>query len=223
MCSAPAVKGDTYYGLDRSDLADLILKTCTTRHARALDIGCGEGMLGDRLLREGYEEVWGVEPVAPVASAARARLTGVTCGTFPECIDELPGSFDLVIMADSLEHMAYPEVALEAVHAVLRPEGMLALSVPNVSHYSIIGALLRGEWTYTDAGLLDRTHLRFFTPSSLAAALRATGWLAVASRDNKLTLRRQHLLLTWLLRSVMPHTLVFQMLVVARDAHTGTE
>ena len=207
-----------YYTSARPELAELIL-SAGAAHGRVLDIGCGEGMLGQRLLGDGCQEVWGVEPVEAVAQSARSRLTGVTCGLFPECIDQLPGPFDLVIMADCLEHIACTEDSLEAVRTILSPGGKLALSVPNVSHYSVIEGLLRGEWDYADSGILDRTHLRFFTPSSLDKLLRAAAWCPITHSEVLHILPgRRGLPLTWALRRFLPHTLVFQMLVLAKDA-----
>jgi len=85
--------------------------------------------------------------------------------------------YDLIVLADVLEHLVDPWSALRRVHAQTASECRLLLSVPNVRHYKVLLPLLfRGEFRYTDAGIMDRTHLHFFTRDSLQEAVHECGW-----------------------------------------------
>jgi 2-polyprenyl-3-methyl-5-hydroxy-6-metoxy-1,4-benzoquinol methylase len=102
----------------------------------------------------------------------------VVTGFFPQDVGDLPeAGFDAVFMLDVLEHMPDPEAALREARPLLSGEGVLVASIPNVRHYDVWWPLVRhGTWTYTDTGLMDRTHLRWFTRSSIADLFDATGW-----------------------------------------------
>lgn len=141
--------------------------------ARALDVGAAEGHVARalRAARPGLE-LWAVEPDA----AARAALEGAADRVFAALDDVPPGpTFDLALLLDVLEHVVDPAALLAEVAARVRRGGLLLVSVPNVAHWSVRGALLAGEFPYSGRGLLDRTHLRFFTRRSLRALLAGAG------------------------------------------------
>jgi 2-polyprenyl-3-methyl-5-hydroxy-6-metoxy-1,4-benzoquinol methylase len=209
-----------YHAQEREDLVKFILANVGGR-GRVLDIGCAEGRFGSRLKRDGFAEVWGVEPYAPAAASAAEVLDRVIVGTFPECLPQIEGRFDMVVMADSLEHIADPWAALDAVSGVLATGGVLVLSVPNVSHISVVSKVLRGRWDYAESGHLDRTHLRFFTPSSLRAMLESEGYEIEAFRPSSSPRRWFQMPAVWLLSLVAPHMLVFQMYAIAHPAGSG--
>jgi predicted TPR repeat methyltransferase len=201
---------------DRPDLLAL-LDAHGARPGRVLDVGCGTGLLGEALLRRGAAEVWGVEVEPEVAAAAGERLTRVLRASFPT--RELAGErFDLVVFADVLEHMADPWSALAGVPSLLTDNGLVLLSVPNVSHYTVVWPLLAGRWRYEGFGLLDRDHLRFFTPASMRDLLRTNGLEVVAWRETRLARPRRYRPLEALLGLVAPHQLACQLLVLARTA-----
>ncbi|MCA1595979.1 MAG: glycosyltransferase, partial [Chloroflexi bacterium] len=112
-------------------------------------------------------------PLAPVTKVTTERRRGKTKREEPS---SGLGPFDCIIMADSLEHLRDPETAMRGLREWLTPDGCLVLSVPNVRHREVIQSLARGRWTYVDAGLLDRTHLRFFTRRDLEQALFRSGF-----------------------------------------------
>lgn len=85
-------------------------------------------------------------------------------------------SYDYIVIADVLEHLAFPQAVLVSCRKLLKPYGKLLLSVPNIAHAAVIGGLLRGEFNYTDEGLLDRTHIHFFTQKSLKQILTAANF-----------------------------------------------
>jgi 2-polyprenyl-3-methyl-5-hydroxy-6-metoxy-1,4-benzoquinol methylase len=141
---------------------------------RALDVGCSGGSLGAELLERGFSRVVGIEPMPEAAQQARTVLSDVVQGTLQDIDRSALGTFDLVVFADSLEHMLDPWTALSHARDLMNPQGALLLSVPNVSHWSVLWRALKlGRWDYKVEGLLDRTHLRFFTPGRTRLSCRS--------------------------------------------------
>lgn len=174
--SGTIADGVVKYDFDRAELLPLLPDSSRV----LLDVGCGSGAFG-RLLRSRRPgmELWAVEPDPASARAAADGFDHVLVGEFPH--DGLPsGRFDVVMCADVLEHMAAPEKALRAAMKAMAQGGVLVASVPNVRHWrAVVWPLLRhGTWTYTERGILDSTHLRFFTRRSICAFLSANGWSA---------------------------------------------
>jgi 2-polyprenyl-3-methyl-5-hydroxy-6-metoxy-1,4-benzoquinol methylase len=144
---------------------------------RVLDIGCGAGLLGEALKARQPVEVFGIEMVEPAACQARTRLDHVMIGNLEEMtLDFGPKEFDAIICADVLEHLRNPEHLLKQARGWLRPEGVLIASVPNVRHHTVVRSLLDGNWTYEPAGLLDQTHLRFFTRRDMDQLFQRAGF-----------------------------------------------
>lgn len=146
---------------------------------RVLDIGCGAGAFGAGLkaARPGLE-VWGVEPEAEAAARAAGVLDRVITGAAPAALAGLENHrFDCIVMNDIIEHVIDPDDLLTAVRPHLAPGGCLVASMPNVRHHATVADLaLRGRWEYTDEGILDRTHLRFYTRSSMVELFRRCGY-----------------------------------------------
>ena len=163
-----------YYHGERPEMMPFVPKDAK----RILEIGCGEGHFSELLARELNCETWGLELDPGAAAAARKRLNHVFQGDIYEQLSLIPKkNFNCVILNDVLEHLADTERALNACADALAPQGSLVLSVPNVRHFSTMYRyLFRGDWTYEDAGVLDRTHLRFFTVKSLTKTLQALGF-----------------------------------------------
>ena len=163
----------TYYRNTRPEVAAFLPPDA----ARVLEIGCGAGNF--RRNFTGPVEYWGVEPVPAIAAIAAGALDKVLVGTFRDVLASLPdGHFDLVVCNDVIEHMDDHDGFLEAIKGKMRPgRAWLVGSVPNVRYITNLYALLvRKDWQYVDAGILDRTHLRFFTRRSLERALLAHGY-----------------------------------------------
>ena len=132
----------------------------------------GGAVGGDIEGRCSEREVWGLEAVSSVASEAKMRLDHVIVGDV-EQIDTLPlpeRFFDCVTCGDVLEHLKDPERFLSRLRKHLAPGAHLIANVPNIAHWSVIVGLLKGEFRYEDKGLLDRTHLHFFTSGFLSRA-----------------------------------------------------
>ena len=149
-----------YFGHARPEVLALMPETVRV----VLDIGCGAGRLGEAIKARQPAEVVGIELNAAAAAAARRRLDQVFVGDVEGLDLPLPpGRFDAIICGDILEHLRDPDRLLRQARAWLAPGGSLIASIPNVRHRSVVRSVLEGNWTYESAGLLDRTHLRFFT------------------------------------------------------------
>ena len=163
----------TYYGHERPEVAGLV--PVAARYV--VDVGCAAGHLGAALKRaRPHVQVRGVEPTAGPAARARVVLDDVLEGGAE---DELPPSWpapDCVIFADVLEHLVDPWGTLRAWRARMTPGGTLVISLPNVGHRSVMGGLVRGAFRYVPAGVLDRTHLRFFTRASAIDLIEQAGF-----------------------------------------------
>ena len=152
-----------YYTSNREEM----LAFLPPQPKRLADIGCGEGMFGAAVkARFPGCEVWGVEPTEAGAAAA-TRYDRVINAPLDNAAELPDHYFDVVTMNDVLEHIPWPEPALAAAHRILKPDGMLVLSLPNVQFLvNVINLVKRNEWEYTDNGILDRTHFRFYTTKS---------------------------------------------------------
>lgn len=140
---------------------------------RLLDLGAAGGHLG-RAVRDRCAFLAGVEP-DPVPSAARAGYDDWrACGALEAGVWER--SFDVVVCGDVLEHMARPEELLARIRGWLREGGLLLASIPNVANVSVRVALLAGRFPYAERGILDRTHLRFYTRTTARRLIEHAGF-----------------------------------------------
>ncbi len=141
-----------------------------------LDVGCGEGHVAAALVERGCR-VWGIEIDPEAAVAARISCEAVVVGDVMGVSHESLGSrpFDVILLLDVLEHLVDPLVALRHVTAWLAPGGRVIVSIPNVAHAAVRLALLQGRFEYSETGLLDETHLRFFDRRSLGALIHDAG------------------------------------------------
>lgn len=151
------------------------------RDRRVLDLGCATGAVAKVLSKNGCDVV-GVEVDPEAAAMARQWCDEVIVGDLadPAALDPLVGrQFDVVLAGDVLEHLVEPEAVLRRVTPLLNRDGYLVTSVPNVAHGAVRLALMKGRFQYTEVGLLDRTHLRFYTLTSLTEMLAAGGFTGV--------------------------------------------
>ncbi|MGH7325319.1 MAG: class I SAM-dependent methyltransferase [Candidatus Rokuibacteriota bacterium] len=194
---------------------------------RLLDVGAADGLLSRPLTERG----WRVTAIEADPAAARKGATAcdrMIVADLNRDAPQLEGTFDAILYADILEHLIDPAAVLEMFNRHLAPGGLVVVSVPNVAHVWIRLGLLAGRFEYGDRGILDRTHLRFFTKRSLRTLLGKsglnvarftstpvplyqvlpprwhTGWLAAVHAASAWTARR------------LPRLLGYQFLVLAR-------
>jgi hypothetical protein len=155
--------------------------------AVVIEVGAGAGNFGAAYLSLNPQARYiGLELDESAALQAQGRLHTVIQGNVedPAALASLDAALDgvladVLIFGDVLEHLREPWSTLLALRARLRPGGVCVACIPNVSHWSLIQQQLQGRWDYADAGLLDRTHLRFFTLSSATAMFKSVGWEVV--------------------------------------------
>jgi 2-polyprenyl-3-methyl-5-hydroxy-6-metoxy-1,4-benzoquinol methylase len=171
-----ASKPDSYFNGAR---LDYVAALPANPAARILEIGCGTGATGAAALAAGKcASYHGVELCSAAAVIARTRLTDVVVGDVEQLDDSwTPGTFDVLILSEVLEHLADPWRVLRNVRRAMRPGSLVFASSPNVAHWRIITMLLRGDWGLTDRGTMDRTHLRWFTPVTYGQLFEACGFV----------------------------------------------
>lgn len=153
-------KPDSYYQNVRMDILPLVPEDASC----ILEIGCAAGGTGNELKKRGGVFVAGVEQDPEAARLAREVLDDVIEGNI-ETLD-LPyaeNSFDCILFADVLEHLIDPLTVLKKLRKYLKTEGTVIASLPNVQFHGVVHHLVEGNWTYQKEGILDETHLRFFT------------------------------------------------------------
>lgn len=165
-----------YHDHIRKELAPLL---CHAPRC-VLDVGCASGATS-AWLKEQYPDLvtYGVELNAQAAALAEKRLNKVFVQPAEQVVQNQlieAHSVDTVILADVLEHMENPWHLLESLHPVLAPDAQLLISLPNVRNLWLMDALANGSWTYQSEGLLDITHLRFFTLNEARRMLAQTGY-----------------------------------------------
>ena len=143
---------------------------------RVLDVGCSSGYLA-RPLSERGNTIFGLE-LDPVAAHAAEEFCELVLVGDVETMDLPlePGSFDVVLGGDVIEHLRDPAATLARLRPLLRPGGRVVLSTPNVANWAIRLSLLSGRWRYTDRGILDRSHTHLFTRATLAETLERAGY-----------------------------------------------
>ena len=162
-----------YYTTARPDMIQFLPR----KFSRVLEIGCSSGGFSQILLKRGAE-VWGVEPNKRAAEVARLTLTKVIDTTFEQASNQLPDLyFDLVVCNDVIEHMPDHDYFLQAIKSKMCEGAVLVGSLPNIRHItSLVKLLALKDFPYRNEGILDRTHLRFFTQKSIRRALQENGF-----------------------------------------------
>ena len=152
-----------YYNADRRELLPFLPKN----YSRVLEIGCGEALFTRQLKKE--SEIWGIEMVPDVAKVAKKHLNNLLVGTYFDTFSQLPDNyFDLIICNDVIEHMADHDQFFRTIKLKMTNGGHIVGSVPNMRHWrNLFNLLVFRDWKYANSGILDRTHLRFFTEKSL--------------------------------------------------------
>lgn len=208
-------KPESYFANARHDVVRILQ---TGPASSILELGCGAGGTGSAVLQAGKAGRYvGIELSPTAAAAASERLTEVLVGDV-QALDLAPleGSFDALVISEVLEHLTDPWTTLTRLRRCLRPGGHVYASSPNVAHWKVIRGLLGGRFQYEEKGVMDRTHLRWFTPASYDSLFRSAGFDIVELRPMT-PLRPKARMLNWLSGGRLRHLFMSQMMLIGRQ------
>ncbi|MBI2214583.1 MAG: class I SAM-dependent methyltransferase [Acidobacteria bacterium] len=182
---APVYHFKDFAGSSHRILIDMIRRSGV--RGRFLDLGAAGGEIGDTV-RSQFERTFAFEFDARRIPEIRRRFDhGVIADL--ERVHVLPKRCDAVLLADVIEHLRDPAILLRQVREALSPGGMVFLSVPNIANLTIRVGLLFGYFIYRDRGILDSTHLRFYTFDSLRAEIETAGFEIRELRGSSVPIR----------------------------------
>jgi spore maturation protein CgeB/Tfp pilus assembly protein PilF/cyclopropane fatty-acyl-phospholipid synthase-like methyltransferase len=224
-------KPENYYKNIRHDLIPLVPEDANC----ILEVGCAEGMTGNELKKRPNVFVAGIENNKAAAEMARKVLDDVIVGDIESMdIPYSPSAFDCIIFADVLEHLVNPLDVLKKMSKLLNNNGTVIISIPNVQFYGVVHQLVEGSWTYQKEGILDETHLRFFTFKEIEKLVKEAG-LSIQkieetldpqyenfSNDNHTTLKFGRLSIDGLTPEEIRRFFVFQYKIIAGKAVINT-
>ena len=166
-------KPDGYYNVPRKEMLDFLPKNAKT----ILEVGCADGTFAASLKNDNTE-VWGIELMEDQALKAEEKIDKVFAGPCEDNIDKLPDNyFDAIYCNDVLEHLVDPYMVIEKLHKKLTPNGKIISSIPNVRyHNTFMKVLFKKDWKYESYGVMDKTHLRFFTKKSIQRMYEEAGY-----------------------------------------------
>ncbi|HWC12054.1 MAG TPA: methyltransferase domain-containing protein [Acidimicrobiales bacterium] len=206
-----SLKYDTEIDLSNTNNSHTLMVELVGGNKTVLDIGCATGYLARALVGRGCV-VSGLERDPEAAAEAAPDLDKLVVGDVEsDDLAELfgPASYDVVVFGDVLEHLRDPLAALRSARAVLAPRGYVVASIPNIAHGSVRLALLQGRFDYRPIGLLDETHLRFFTRKSMERLFHLAGMAPVDVRRTTAGLFETHVVVD---QGTVPPELVEQLL-----------
>jgi 2-polyprenyl-3-methyl-5-hydroxy-6-metoxy-1,4-benzoquinol methylase len=170
-----AEKATGYFSGARHDMVAML---STGPSAHILEVGCGDGATGSVALAAGKAgHYFGIELMPEIAEHARTKLSEVITGDIEKLdLSAFEAKFDALIMSEVIEHFVDPWGTVARLFSCLKPGGEIIASSPNVAHQRLIRDLIAGRFDYTEEGVMDRTHLRWFTPRSYRALFEAAGF-----------------------------------------------
>jgi predicted TPR repeat methyltransferase len=213
-----------FEGSSHRILIDLI-RRYSPRGGTLLDLGAAGGELGEAV-RGHFDRSIGFEFDADRIGDLHGRFDSVVIADL-ETVKTLPSNVRAVVLADIVEHLRNSTELLRSVHDSLAPDGKLFISVPNIANVTVRLGLLFGVFEYRDRGILDYTHLRFFTMRTIKREVENAGFRIVAVRGSSVPirlivgrwmpgplLRLGERLLTWITR-VWRSLFAYQIIIVA--------
>jgi predicted TPR repeat methyltransferase len=205
-----------------------LIRRYASRGGTLLDLGAAGGELG-AAVREQFRRTLGFEYNVDCIGQLLGRFDQVTIADL-ERVKQLPGGVQAIVLADVLEHLRNPGAALALVREALADDGHLFVSVPNVANFTVRLGLLFGVFRYQDRGILDATHLRFYTMSTIRRELENAGFRIIATDGSSVPVRLVignvtpepimrigEKLLTWITRA-WRSLFAYQLIFVARNA-----
>ena len=211
-------KNDEYYRGVRTDLIELARDI----HGRVLEIGCAEGLTLEYLQSKFSCDVVGLDYCDDALEKARGKgLEVYACDLNSEKLPFKEGEFDYILIGDVLEHLYDPWSVLRCIVNNLKDDGTILISIPNVKHYSLLKDLvLRDKWDYSEAGLLDITHIRFFTFSGIKKLLFRSG-LSLTKVKHNIARSQLMRLINMICFNKLHSFFVFHYLVAAKKLPRG--
>ena len=178
----PTLKASRYETSVVHDPRNRIFLDLATQGRRILECGCATGFLSRHLVERGCT-VTGVEIDAGAAENARqwCETVHVIDLNRRDWADEISRGYDTILFGDVLEHLVNPGSVLRRAADLLTPNGRVIICLPNIAYWKIRASLLRGKFEYTSAGILDVTHLRFFTPESARTLIEEAGYRIIST------------------------------------------
>ncbi len=167
-------KADDYYNHVRPEMLAYLPPGCKT----LLDVGCGEGTFAAHIKQREGLEAWGIELMPEPGKQAQKILDKVCIGPCEDFLDGLPDNyFDAIYCNDVLEHLVDPYSVLATLRNKLTDRGVVISSIPNIRYHDAFKKIvLQKKFEYEGHGIFDKTHLRFFTKSSIANMYRRLGF-----------------------------------------------
>jgi 2-polyprenyl-3-methyl-5-hydroxy-6-metoxy-1,4-benzoquinol methylase len=155
-----------------------MLKYLPATAKKVMDVGCGNGAFAAIVKKQNNAEVWGIEPMESEAKVAETVLDKVFTGGVEPFLEQLPDRyFDAIYFNDVLEHLADPYSVLDILKSKLAPGGVIISSIPNVRFYRTFSRVVFAkDWRYDEFGIMDKTHLRFFTGKSIRRMYEELGY-----------------------------------------------
>ena len=196
----------TYFDCMRPEMVQFL----PGEYSKILEIGCNVGNF--RQLCPKPCEYWGVEPFEKAAEIAKTKLDKVLAGFYNEVENQIPDNhFDLIIANDVIEHIEQPWDFLQSLKKKMTENASLVLSIPNVRYYGNLRELLHEkDWEYKNTGILDITHLRFFTEKSIIRLLNENGFeIEKMQGINPVEVRKRNLPKYWLIKFVFGKDIEF--------------
>jgi 2-polyprenyl-3-methyl-5-hydroxy-6-metoxy-1,4-benzoquinol methylase len=184
-----------FYHSTRIEMVDFLPST----YSKVLEIGCNIGNFRQFLNKSC--EYWGIEPFEESAKYCKTKMDKVLVGFYDKVANEIPDNyFDLIIANDVIEHMEQPWNFLQSIKRKMAVKSSIVLSIPNVRYYFNLKELLyKKDWKYKDGGILDITHLRFFTKKSIIRLLDDSGFEIEKMKGvNPIKALEQYLPIYWL-------------------------
>lgn len=160
-----------YFGNINRTLFDMV-----PQNVKVLEIGCNSGFFGERLISEKKCIVHGLDYDSAAIKQAESKLHSakvfdLEAGNY----DEIASDYDVVVIGDVLEHLRSPELSLLKLVNKIKKGGLIIVSLPNVANIHVRLSLLLGNWDYKESGILDNTHLRFYTHKTSLVLLKLSG------------------------------------------------
>lgn len=203
-----------YYESNREDMLKYIPQGTKT----TLEFGCGFGGFSALLKERLNTESWVVEINDTASRKAAKKLDRVINSDAIAAIRDIPDSyFDCIIFFDVLEHLVDPYLLLHAAKDKLTENGVIVASIPNIRYYRVLVKLMvHGDWDYQDKGILDKTHLRFFTRKSILKMLDRLGFRILKFEGIHPTHSRTYRVLNFLLLNALSDVKYRQFAIVAQ-------